>query len=267
MRKIKKTNLLLKFGITIVVISLILNVLVFGATFGALFLTGIGFVIIIYDLLNKASKSTFKYKKEANFAKKIFSSLLAAWLLSFVVIQGLLLTFPLNEPDLNETATNYAITLGAGLWGEEPSPTLLRRLERTLKFLEVNPEANVIVSGGQSPGQELSEAEVMKKYLNRNNIDEDRIIKEENATNTKENIIYSRQIFEDQKEILEGEKTGENIEVVIITSDFHLFRAKFIARNYGLDPHGISAESTFFVKVNYLIREYFAVIKSFIVDT
>ena len=55
-------------------------------------------------------------------------------------------------------------------------------------------------------------------------------------------------------------------EIAILTSEFHLFRAKYLARQYGFTPYGIPADTPTLVLARYLVREYFAVIKSLILD-
>jgi uncharacterized SAM-binding protein YcdF (DUF218 family) len=50
-------------------------------------------------------------------------------------------------------------------------------------------------------------------------------------------------------------------EVLIITSDYHMFRAKHIAERYYSKVYGISSEAPSRVMINYAIREYLAVLK------
>ena len=58
----------------------------------------------------------------------------------------------------------------------------------------------------------------------------------------------------------------DGASVGIITNDFHLFRAKQIARKYGLDNVcGIAAKSTPVYLPNNMLREFLAEIKFFAV--
>lgn len=241
-------------GLLMIIISIILMVLVFGMTFGTFFLAFLGLAVLVFGILRRLRRIK-KHKRTAALAHKILSALFSLWLVSFVIICGLIL---FCSPD-KDVEADYGIILGAGIHGEEPSATLEGRLLEGVEYLEDKPDAKVVVSGGKGPSQPITEAEVMKNYLVEQGIDSVRIIEENRASNTKENIVYS------QEKIQEIENDTEQ-KVVIITSDYHLFRAKMIANRYELAPEGKVAESPPFVLINYLVREYFAVIKSFLFD-
>ena len=73
---------------------------------------------------------------------------------------------------------------------------------------------------------------------------------EDKSLNTEQNMEYSKALIKD------GSSVG------IITNDFHLFRAKQIARKYGLDNVcGIAAKSTPVYLPNNMLREFLAEIK------
>ena len=99
----------------------------------------------------------------------------------------------------------------------------------------------------------------MKRYLVNNGIEENRIIMEDESTNTFENLKYTR-------DIIRGLDEKEDYRVLIVTNKFHLFRAKFLAKRLGMVPYGLPARIPPSVIVQSYIREYFAVIKSFIFD-
>lgn len=95
-------------------------------------------------------------------------------------------------------SVDYLILLGAGVNGTIPSLSLLDRLETTAEYMHANPDCKVIVTGGQGLGEDITEAEAMETYLINQNITADRIIKEEQATNTYENLAYSLKIIESE---------------------------------------------------------------------
>ena len=57
------------------------------------------------------------------------------------------------------------IVLGAGVNGSTPSLSMCNRLDAALAYLNANPVATVIVSGGQGPGEDITEAKAMADYL------------------------------------------------------------------------------------------------------
>ena len=242
-------------GAIVILSSIVLMLGVFGVTFGTVFSGAIGILMILWGYF-KRLKEIDKYKKVTTIIQKILNVLFVLWLTSFLIIQGFILASTYSDEEVN---VDYVLVLGAGLRGEEPSLILTKRLIKSLDYLEKNPDVKVLVSGGQGQGETITEAEAMKRYLVKNGIDEKRIIKEDNSTSTKENILYT-------KENLDKIENGEKIEIALITSEFHLFRAKFLAQRYGLTVYGIPAETPAYLMVNYLTREYFAIIKSFIFD-
>ncbi len=153
-----------------------------------------------------------------------------------------------------EIACDYVIVLGAGLDGTTPSLTLVDRLERTLDYLNQFPEAIAIVSGGMGDGEDITEAEAMERYLTKHGINSSRIIKEENATNTNENLQFSKKIID--------ERGGGS--VAIVSSDYHIFRARRLANSHGISATMLAAKSSLpILRLNYAVREGFALIKSY----
>ena len=115
--------------------------------------------------------------------------------------------------------------LGAAVYGENPSITLQHRLEGAARYLEANPRTKAVVSGGQGKGEDISEAECMRRYLVEHGIDPDRILLEDRSTSTKENLAFSKAVIE-----TDGGKVDR---VVIVSSAYHLYRATKIAEMAG----------------------------------
>jgi uncharacterized SAM-binding protein YcdF (DUF218 family) len=145
------------------------------------------------------------------------------------------------------------IILGAKLNGDQLSLSLINRMDVALIYLQDNPSTQVIVSGGQGSDELISEAEAMKNYLIKNKIPAARIQLEAHSTTTYENIRFS-------KKMLQGQ------QIVLVSNDFHLLRAKMIANRQGINVDTLSAPTPKSVRIQLLIREYFALIKSFLLD-
>jgi uncharacterized SAM-binding protein YcdF (DUF218 family) len=231
-----------------------LLVILFGRTFGVLFISAnLVFILIILFLLKRYRASM---KKAFDYMARFLMIVYGVFLLSFIAVEGFIIYELEKSKDVNaeEIDVDVVIILGAGLKGEIPSKTLLSRLEAGKAFLLENKELPVVVSGGQGEGESIPEAEAMGLYLMEHGISEERIIYEKASTTTYENIRNSR-------EILHG-MGMKNLNVLIVTSDYHVVRAKMIADELGLDSQGLAGNSPFFVKVNYFIREYFAIMKT-----
>lgn len=145
---------------------------------------------------------------------------------------------------------DYIIVLGAQIYERGPSAVLRFRLDKAVEYLNENPRTKCIVSGGKGSNEPCSEAEGMEKYLIRQGIPEERILKEKKSTTTAENIQYSKKFIKSKE------------SVGIVTNNFHMFRALQIAKRQGLeDPSGIAAESTALYLPNNVLREILAEIK------
>ncbi|WP_113926619.1 YdcF family protein [Bacillus sp. P14.5] len=230
-------------------ILLIIFILLFGVTFGILFImANLLFSVFLYYISQGYKNNRWRIVHRAALI------LYALFLISFGTLQIMLV---MEESRPLPDDIDYAVILGAGLKGEELSQTLKSRLEAGTEYLHDHPEIPVIVSGGQGEGEDIPESTAMFRYLVENGISEDRITEENHSTTTWENLQNSQSILESK-----GKADGH---ILIITSDYHVFRAKLTGEQLGLDCSGLAGESGFFIKVNYMIREYFAVVKAVVV--
>lgn len=187
---------------------------------------------------------------------KITKLIIILLIISFILIEGLII---INGNTKTIGEVDYMIILGARLYGDIPSPALYERLKVAEEYLKENTELKVIVSGGQGPDEDISEAEAMERYLLNNGIDKNKIIIEDKSTSTFENIKNSLYII---KEI----DNEESPRVLLVTNSFHIFRSKFLANRLGAKAYGLPAKVPPTILITQYIREYFAVIKSFVLD-
>ena len=193
----------------------------------------------------------------------------AAWC-ELALIAALLLGFSLftvletmvvrgSFADESDAPVSAVIVLGAGVNGETPSLTLRTRIDAAAAYLEEHPDVPVVLSGGQGPGEAITEAECMRRALVRRGVDESRLYPEERSTSTQENLRYSRAILEEL-----GVDPAQR--VAIVTSDFHLCRARLL---WGGDTAAVPAHlpsALYFqcLTVNYFIREAFGLAAYFV---
>lgn len=171
-------------------------------------------------------------------------------LVYFVIVEIPIIKNARTDP---EPERDYLIVLGAAVHGDEPSPSLLRRLQGALEYLEQYPDSIAIVSGGQGPGENKTEALAMYQWLCQRGIDPERIIMEDKATSTKENLEFSFDIIRSLGDEPEG-------KVAILSSPYHLYRAKSMARMLGVNAAGVAGEpDRLLLTINYFIREAFGV--------
>ncbi|MED2185443.1 YdcF family protein [Bacillus wiedmannii] len=143
---------------------------------------------------------------------------------------------------------DYIIVLGSKVNGTKPSSSLQYRIEEAAEYLKSHEKTIAIVSGGKGKREDISEALAMKYELMKLKIAEDRIIMEDKSTSTDENIKFSKPLIPDNM------KKG-----MIVTNDFHMFRAKKIAAKQGLQLEGLPAETPKRIVIPSNIREYLAI--------
>lgn len=131
-------------------------------------------------------------------------------------------------------AHEYAVVLGCGLFGEAPSWLLAERLKTAEQYARQYPDCKLILSGGQGCGELITEAEAMRRYLVSAGISQERLILEEHSHNTFENLRNSNRILDEN----DGEKVHD---CIIISNNFHLYRAKRLAKIIGMNSDTLAA--------------------------
>ena len=190
--------------------------------------------------------------KNKDAAKKIRKTIII--LLSIGIIMVAIAEIPIvrNARTDENPEADYLIVLGAGLRGTVPSLALTSRLRSALSYLEEYTDAIAIVSGGQGPGEDITEAEAMRRWLEYYGIAPERIIMEGKSTSTHENLRFSLDIM--------AERGDADSSIAIVSNEFHLYRARQIADGFGYEASVVSARtSPTVLRVNYFLREAFAV--------
>ncbi len=162
-----------------------------------------------------------------------------------------------GQPDWTRAQTaDYAIVLGAKVNADgNPSRIMRSRLHAAVEFLERNPDAVVIVSGGQGDDEPMTEAKCMYDTLIDMGVSPSRLIQEGESHTTRENLLNSMDIIADMG--------GTDMPIALITSEFHQRRADYIASSLNLDTCPVSAHTDqWFYRVNYTLREVFAFVKA-----
>lgn len=186
----------------------------------------------------------------APFSDSVFRILKCAVLASWIIFAAVeIVIFSRMVPQKKKRA-DQIIILGAQVRGRRVTNSLKRRLDAALSYLENYPETQVIVSGGRGKGEDISEAEAMAQYLIAKGVDSHRIIREDQSTSTRENFRFSRKFLD-----------AENSVTGIVTNDFHICRAEMIAKREGYRKLiRIPASSNPVFQLNYLVREFFAIL-------
>ena len=143
------------------------------------------------------------------------------------------------------------IVLGAGIWGDKPSPMLEDRLLEGINLYE-NEVSNKILMSGDHSRKEYDEVNIMKNYAIEKGIPSENIFMDHAGFSTYESIYRAKEIFKAKK-------------VVIVTQKYHLYRALYIANKLGLEAYGVNSDPRQYVGSTYReLREILARDKDFI---
>ncbi|MBQ1632793.1 MAG: YdcF family protein [Clostridia bacterium] len=186
--------------------------------------------------------------------KIIASALLGTALCVLLIVEIPILKAASEQP---EPDADYIVVLGAAVYGETPSITLEHRLEGAARYLTANPRTKAVVSGGQGAGEDISEAECMHRYLVEHGIAPERILVEDRSTSTKENLAFSKAVIR-----TDGGRTDR---VVLVSSGYHLYRAKKMASMLGMHATGVAGSDGYPIYMfGMYLREAAAVLKLWI---
>lgn len=235
-------SITLILGIIFTIYYFYLKIVFGGISFSEIFLV-VGIVLIIYQIFKKKIK-------EKKVFYRVLKIIISIFLIVFVVTESLIIFYPKNSL---ESKSDYLLILGASVKKTTPSTTLKGRLDTALKYLKINDNCYVVVSGGKGSGEKITEAKAMKDYLIKNGIDKNRIIEEDKSTNTYENFKYSKLKIEEH-----SQRKLSDLKVKIVTTDFHVLRSKILAyRNGYKNTSFYASKSKLSFVPTYYTREFF----------
>ena len=234
-------------GLIFVALSVLYNIKS-NFTVGTVFSYILGLVLLLYGGFHKKLS-----KKIPNWLKYI---VVFGYVFVLTFTASLYICGNSDNADYKEDAI---IVLGAGIKGERIGTNLQKRLDTAIVYHKQNPDAVIVVSGGQGPYEDISEALAMERYLIANGIPQDKIIKEDRSTSTRENFEFSKKLLD--LRFGEGQYSA-----AYITNGYHIYRAGLVAEDVGFDgmTH-IHAETPWYTAIPNGLREVLAVMKTWLV--
>lgn len=119
------------------------------------------------------------------------------------------------------------LILGAGIWGDKPSPMLQDRLDEGIKLYKKGLSSKIIMSGDHGK-EEYDEVNVMKSYAIEKGVPSKDIFMDHAGFSTYESVYRSKEVFEVKK-------------MIIVTQKYHLYRALYIADRLGINAYGVNS--------------------------
>ena len=176
--------------------------------------------------------------------------------ITWAILVGYIYLSP-TETDIDSSKESVIIVFGAKVKESGPTKTLAARLEKAAELMETDADAVCIVSGGKGPDEPMSEAECMRDYMISLGVSPSRIYTEDKASNTRENIKYSKALIE---ELGFGDR-----QVICVSTDTHIPRIKLMCEMEEVDAGYVKAETPekWFLFTTW-VREYLSYVKMLI---
>lgn len=183
--------------------------------------------------------------KKAKFIVCIFTLFLLAQscLSAFIYVKGF---------DLQTKNADYVVVLGYALEDNQMTETLKLRLDRTYEYAIDNPNANIVLCGGITGSNTVSEAKVMYDYLVTKGIVSTRMRLEDTSTDTIENIQNCKSYIDTKS------------KVVVLSSNYHVYRASKICEKAGFEVHTLGSKAPILLLPNQFLHEKLGFIKMMI---
>ncbi|MCR5610170.1 MAG: YdcF family protein [Lachnospiraceae bacterium] len=135
----------------------------------------------------------------------------------------------LKESDYSDLSdVDCIIILGAGVWGDKPSPMLEDRLLYSIDLYEKGVSNKIIMSGDHGK-EDYDEVNLMKDYAIEKGVPSENIFMDHAGFSTYETMYRAKEVFQAEK-------------VVIVTQEYHLYRALYDAEKLGLTAYGVGAD-------------------------
>ena len=133
----------------------------------------------------------------------------------------------------------------------------MRRLDKTIELMSYCPDSVCIVTGGKGVDEPESEAEAMRKYLVAKGIPDERIIVEDQAKDTIQNVEFSKKLI--------TERGLEGRTVACVSTGFHIPRIMYLTSKADFGEYFYRAPgSNFYIEFTSVVREYMSYVKLFV---
>lgn len=194
---------------------------------------------------------------------KVFASVIGILILIFGCYACLNLFFILSPKEkIPDDSVDYIILLGGGLkMNGTPSSSVSNRLDICAELWKgLNSNCKIVACGGHIKPAPFAESIMLEKELEKRRISKEFILQEDKSLDTIQNlqnaaILLSQQIGCSLQEILDS-------KIVIVTSDYHLSRALWIAKRLGYkNTFGFSSKTAKYAILNSYLREILAITK------
>lgn len=165
-----------------------------------------------------------------NYIKKYITMIIIVMTIGIVSIIGInLYICQSTQKQINTNLENAdcILVLGAGVRNEQPTPMLNDRLEQAISLYQEGKAPKIIMSGDHS-SDDYNEVSVMKNFAIAKGVPSSDIFMDHFGYSTYESLYRAKEIFQVKK-------------VILVTQDYHLYRALYIANQLGIEAIGFTS--------------------------
>lgn len=182
-------------------------------------------------------------------ARRSYRVILGIIVLALLVTLGLAVDIWRYGSVVADTPADAALVLGAAVLGDAPSPVLVERLRHAQDLFDSGDVKAIVVTGGRSPEDELSEAEASRDWLLAQGVPADAILLENASRTTIENLVLAKPVLAEH----------DLASVLIVSDPLHMRRAMLIAERAGISaapsPTQTSRYQSWGTTLPFLARE------------
>lgn len=168
--------------------------------------------------------------------KRVIISMIVILLIVFIVLLGInfFVTATTSKRILTEEQAkeledvDCILILGAGIWGQNPSPMLEDRLLQGIALYQEGVSHKIIMSGDHGRDN-YDEVNVMKRFAIEKNVKSEDIFMDHAGFSTYDSMYRAKDVFEAKK-------------IVIVTQKYHMYRALYVAEQLGLEAYGVNSD-------------------------
>ena len=164
--------------------------------------------------------------------KKLFKTFFVLGIVACIIVFGINLFVKLSTKKFIRTDFNEKydciLVLGAGVRNGSPRPMLQDRLDYAIKLYKDGIAPKLLMSGDHGQ-KDYDEVNVMKNYAIEKGVPSEDIFMDHAGFSTYESIYRTRDIFKAKK-------------IVIVTQEYHLYRALYISKSLGISAVGYASD-------------------------
>ena len=143
------------------------------------------------------------------------------------------------------------LVLGCGVKSDgSPSDMLHDRLRRGVELYELGAAPKLLMTGGHGR-ENYDEMDAMKTFAVEEGIPSENVFMDHAGFSTYESMYRAKEIFQAKK-------------IIIVTQEYHLYRAIYIAERLGMEAYGVSSDyRAYYGQTSRDVREILARVKDF----